>query len=114
MYESSSVDRDAARLQRFRHFPLQVYDQHAIDHRCLGHLDEIGQLELPREGPISDAAVQVGRAVLVFLFAAYREVVLRDDDLDVVFAEPSQPYQDAVAGGIINSDTRSLPTFSTL
>src|SRR3954465_800998 len=67
---------DAARLERFRHFPLQVDRQQAVVEVRARHLDVIGEIEALLESAGRDAAMQVLRAVLrTFLLARHEQGV---------------------------------------
>src|SRR4030095_6070771 len=95
MHEGARVDRDGAGLQRLRQLALEVDYEQAIAHRRAGHLDVVGEVELPLEGPAGDAAVEIGRTVAVLHLAADEQPVVLEHDLDVVSGEAGKSQDDA-------------------
>ena len=89
-----AVDRDAARLHRFRDFPLQVDDEQAVLEAGALDLDVVGQRELALEVARRDAAMQEGFPFLVALPTLEGQDVLLDRQFDLIRLESGERDRD--------------------
>src|SRR5262249_5307329 len=94
------VDRDGARLLGLWDLAHQVDVQETVLEACALHLNVIGKLEHPLEGPRRDALIEHVTALLFFVrvpFAADRERVLFRHDRELRLIKAGNGYRHAIS-----------------
>ncbi len=72
--------------------------EQTVFHGRVGDLDMVGQLEAALEGAAGNAAMEIGRLVIVLSdFAFDGQCIVFDGDVDVFFAEPGDGKGNLVA-----------------
>src|SRR5450631_3146547 len=92
-----AVDGDPPRLHRLRDFPEQLDLQQAVLERGAPHLDIVGEVELPLEGPRGNAPIEIFVLGPVRLVAFDGDHVLLGRHRDLVGREAGNHQRNLVA-----------------